>query len=84
MPSVAALPFAEGVLTSLLSEVPDLTGHVTTGNKYPAAYGGFSSIWIGTWTAGGDNQKVHGSNDFLLLPSCINLVRERISYALKP
>lgn len=41
------------------SPIPcDLTGHVSRQDQYPAAHGGFSDVWIGSWDKGGETLKV--------------------------
>lgn len=41
------------------SSIPcDLTGHVSRQDQYPAAHGGFSDVWIGSWDKGGETLKV--------------------------
>lgn len=37
----------------------DLTGHITRENDYPSAHGGSADIWMGIWTKGSENRKVH-------------------------
>lgn len=45
-------PVRTRTMETILAQLPDLTGQVTTNSKFASAHGGFASVWRGVWDVG--------------------------------